>query len=122
VSPAARMWARSAAAAAVVAGLSGLLPLVPALRATTGADRARVWLLAVWTAGVLAILFGLSGWISAARGLGFRDVARSGGIEAAAEERRKVRESGVAAFAPAVAATGALLIGIYFAGWLVLAR
>jgi hypothetical protein len=122
VRPALRMWTRSAAAALVFAALAGLLPLAPALRATTAADRGRIWLLAVWTAGVLAVLFGLSAWISVSRGLGFRDVARAGSVEAAAEEKRRARSDGIAAFAPSLAATGAVLLCIYFAGWLVLAR
>jgi hypothetical protein len=119
VSPVVRLWMRSAAAALVVAALAALLPLAPALRARTGAELARLWLLTVWTAGVLAILFGAAGWISGFRGLGFRDVASAGSVQAAAE-RKKAGALAPRGFAPGVVTTGVVLIAIYFAGWLAL--
>ncbi|MDB4951229.1 MAG: hypothetical protein JWM27_3878 [Gemmatimonadetes bacterium] len=114
----ARFWAQAAAGAVVTAALAGLLPLAPGLHLATAADRRRIWLLTVWTAGVLAILFGLAGWIAGLRGLGFREVANAGSVEAAAEERRRAGRGG----SLSLMAAGALLLGIYFAGWLLLAR
>lgn len=116
------VWIRASVAAVAVAALAGLLPLVPALRAHTGAERGRVWLLTVWTAGVLAILFGAAGWISGFRGLGFRDVASAGSVEAAAEQKRARDRLAPQGFAPGVVLTGIVLVLIYFAGWLVLRR
>jgi hypothetical protein len=109
-------------AAVCISALAALLPYAPALGAATAADRGRIWLLTVWTAGVLAILFGIAGWISGHKGLGFRDVATAGSLEAAAEQRKARGPMTPQGFAPAVVVTGAMLMLIYFAGWLVLRR
>jgi amino acid transporter len=116
------IWIRSAAAAVLISALAGLLPFAPALRATTAADRGRIWLLTVWTAGVLTILFGAAGWISGQKGMGFRDVATAGSLEKAAEQRKARGPMTPQGFAPAAVVTGAMLVLIYFAGWLVLRR
>lgn len=120
MSGAARFWGTAALAAAAVAGLSALVPLAPALEADTDARRLRIWLLCVFTAGVMALLLGLSARLGAFRGLGFRDVRRAGSVEAALQERERLdRARGTTArFDLWVMATGALLLATYLAAWL----
>jgi hypothetical protein len=93
------------------------------LAAETSADRLRIWLLTLWTAGVMAICFGSAGLISALAPLGFREVAEVGSVSAAVEARREEhRKAGGTPFynfAGWTLITGVCLILLYFAAWLV---
>lgn len=115
-----RFWGWAFGVAGAVAAAAALLMPYEALGLRTGAERERAWLLTVWTAGVMAVLFGATARIGA-RGLGVRDVADAGSVRAALEERKRAER---AAAGPGldlwIVATGGILIGIYFAGWLVL--
>lgn len=121
-----RFWGSALLAAALVAALATLVPLYPPLGLETAMERQRAWLLTVWTAGVMAVLFGLSARLGGLRVLGFREVASAGSLRAALEERRRAGRGGgsepAGSFDLWVVATGALLIGIYFAGWALLER
>lgn len=86
----------------------------------TGAERLRVWLLLLWTSGVMAICFGAAGILSYGGPIGFREVADAGSLTGALAARRRARrESGspYTNFAWWLIVTGALLICIYFAAW-----
>lgn len=92
-----------------------------------------VWLLAVFTEGMLAVLLGaaaLGGWMLRGRGardaleVGARARGRSrepGAVPPAEEDGRVRRENGDDA-RPAlwVVAVGGCLLGVYFLGWLIL--
>lgn len=118
-----RFWASALLAAATVAALAVLVPLYPPLGLVTPAARQRAWLLAVFTAGVTAILFGAAAWLGGWRSMGFRDVASAGSFGAAAREKERAgRDGGGFRFDRWTVATGVLLVAIYFAGWLLLER
>lgn len=92
-----------------------------AVGALSGAERERIWLLTVWTAGVLAVLFGLTARLGWARGMGVREVSEAGSFRAALDAlRRSERAATVRQADVWIIATGVFLIGIYFAGWLLL--
>lgn len=114
VSPAARFWA---AALGVAGGIAATAAAV--LPAALGT---RAWLLAVWTAGVLFVLFGAAALLGA--GVGVRDVLEAGSAPAAAEverRRRSVRGEGFHRdMGWWTVATGGVLVAIYFLGWLIL--
>ncbi|HEX2187482.1 MAG TPA: hypothetical protein VHG51_01230 [Longimicrobiaceae bacterium] len=118
--PGLRFWVWAFGVAGAVAGAAALLMPYGTLGLATAAERERAWLLTVWTAGVMAVLFGLTARIGM-RGVGVRDVADAGSVRAAIEERRRAQRADAG---PALdlwlIATGGILIGIYFAGWLVL--
>ena len=109
-------------AAGVAMAFSSLVPfLFPFARlgAVTAADRDRIWLLVVFTAGIMAILFGAAAWVAGPKMLTLRDVVESGGVA----EARAVREKADRARAAAprygnpatwLIATGGFLVGIYF--------
>ena len=91
-----------------------------AVGAETGADRARIWLLTLWTGGVMAICFGAAGLLGYSAPLGFKEVADAGSLTRAMEERRRSRRqigSIYTNFAWWLMVTGALLIVIYFLVW-----
>jgi len=111
--------------AALFALLSALLLPFEPLGIRTAAERERAWLLTLWCAGVLAVLFGLATRLGAFGGIGAREVVDAGSVPAAAERQRQSRRVwGGGAFHQSFAwwtvAVGALLIAIYFAGWLAL--
>ena len=123
--PELRFWGSAVLAAAVFAALVPLLFPFGALG--LDADRTRVWLLTVFCAGVILVLFGLSGVLGAARFLGLRDVLEAKSATIAIERQRQSREA--AAAAPRwrnaggwTVAAGASLIAIYFVLWMVLDR
>jgi hypothetical protein len=127
-------WASAVATAlAIAAGAAFLFPY-EALGIHGSAERERVWLAALWTGGVLLILFGLSALLGWGGGLGFRDVydsmrvspgrgvdeARRRVQERIEQSRRRVSTAFHGNFAWWVVSTGVLLILTYFAGWVVL--
>lgn len=123
--PEARFWLLSAGAALALAGAAALFQPADWLGLETRAERIHVWLLTVFTAGVFAVLFGTSALLGVFRPLGVRDVSEAGSVKAAMqmreEEIRRDRSAGYANnFGWWTVATGAILILIYFIGWLAL--
>lgn len=115
--PAARFWGSAAGAAIVFAALVPLLFPFRALGLDPAADRARIWLLTVFCAGVMAVLFGASGaW--GARLLGVRDVVEAksarDAIERHRESVRAARGRGVRNAGTWTIAAGGSLLAIYF--------
>lgn len=112
--PAARFWITAVGVAAAVASAAAFL-----IPRELGAH---AWLLSVWTAGVLCILFGAAALISA--GLGVREVVEAGSVPNAVEAARRTRSAGNAGFHGDVGwwavVTGGVLVAIYFVGWLML--
>ncbi|HEY0019021.1 MAG TPA: hypothetical protein VGC13_22155 [Longimicrobium sp.] len=118
MSPALRFW--GSAAGACIA-FTALTPLIIAW--SPAEDRARIWLLTVFTAGVMMVLFGLAGLISGRRSVGMRDVIDAGGVgQALARAGQDRSESPAYTHNAAVwcVVTGALLIAAYFALWMAL--
>jgi hypothetical protein len=56
------------------------------------ADRDRIWLLSVFCAGIMAVLFGASGTLGG-RFLGIRDVYFAGSVKQAADRHREAGEA-----------------------------
>ena len=113
MSPVLRFWLASGGVAGAIAGLAALA--LPADLGTRG------WLLTVWTAGVLFILFGAAALIGA--GVGVREVLEAGSVRGAVEAERRRQASGQADFHRDIGwwtvATGGVLVAIYFLGWLI---
>src|SRR5690606_27417954 len=108
-------------------GVGGLVALAfpyGALDLETVAERERAWLLTVWTAGVMAICFGVAGLVSAVSPIGVREIAESTSVVDAIEAQRDSRRQRAAApfynFAGWTTTTGVFLLVVYFAGWLLL--
>jgi hypothetical protein len=123
--PVLRFWGSAVALALAVTLAAGVLLPYEALQLETQVERLRAWLLAVWTAGVMAVLFGLSGLIAYGGAIGFRDVVEAGSMKAALEARAKAaRAAGGLGFhgnfAWWLVSTGALLIAFYFVAWIAL--
>jgi predicted membrane metal-binding protein len=115
-----RFWGFALGLALLFAAATALLFPYEALRLTSPPDRARAWLLTLWTAGVLAILFGVAGLLTFASPLGFREVHDAGSITEAREARRRARlaERGFHDnFAWWLVCTGLILIALYFVAW-----
>lgn len=119
MSPALRFWG---SAAAVSIGFAALVPLLIAA-ANPVEDHDFVWLLTVFTAGVMMALFGLAALIGGRRSVGLRDVIDAKGV---ANALRRVGQDG-AENSPYTSnaavwciVTGALLIVVYFALWMAL--
>jgi hypothetical protein len=124
--PETRFWLLAGGVALAIAGTAALLQPAGWLGLETRAERIHVWLLTVFTAGVFAVLFGTSALLGVFRPLGIRDVHDAGSVRAAVKARneqiRQDRSSGYANnFGWWTVATGAILIVIYFIGWLALA-
>lgn len=117
-------WGAAVGVAVGLAALAAAFLPYEALRLTTAAERERAWLLTVWTAGVMAILFGVSATLGAFGGVGFRDVVEAGSVTEATRlhrERLKFDRSGYTGrFDWWLIVTGVLLLVIYFGGWLAL--
>jgi len=118
-----RFWGSAVLAAAAFAALVPLLFPFGALGLDRAADRTRIWLLTVFCAGVMLVLFGLSGWLGS-RFLGVRDVVEAKSATIAIERQRQSRE-GRAGYGWRNAggwtvAMGASLVIIYFVLWMVL--
>lgn len=115
-----RFWGWAAGVAATVAVAAALLLPYEAIGLRTEPERERAWLLTVWTAGVAAVLFGATARLGA-RGLGLRDVLDAGSVRGAVDARRSAERAGAGGRLDLwLVATGGILVGIYFAGWLLL--
>lgn len=115
--PVVRFWLSSVVVVLVYAVVAAWLFPYEALRLETGADRHRVWLLCLWTGGVLGICFGLAALIGFGAPLGVREVVEAGSVTKAAEARRQARrqEGGFHSnFAWWLVVTGGLLVATYF--------
>ncbi|MFL5540428.1 MAG: hypothetical protein ACJ8J0_15670 [Longimicrobiaceae bacterium] len=120
-----RFWGSAVLAAAVFAALVPVLFPFRALGLDPAAERTRIWLLTVFCAGVMALLFGVSGVIGS-RFVGLRDVLEAKSATIAIERERESRKalSGRRGWRNAggwTVAAGASLIAIYFVLLLVLA-
>lgn len=118
-------WGTALGIAAGVAAAAALFLPYEALRLQTLEERERAWLLTVWVAGVLAILFGLTSVLGGFGGIGAREVVEAGSVRGAVEAHRTAARAAGAPefhghFGWWLIATGALLVGIYFAAWLAL--
>lgn len=117
-------WGSAAGVAMAFASLVPFLFPFGHLGAVTAADRDRVWLLVVFTAGIMSILFGTAAWLAGPKMLTLRDVVESGGVaqaravrEKAERARAEVRRYGNPA--TWLIATGGFLLAIYFVLWTV---
>jgi len=86
-----KFWGSAVLAAAVFAALVPVLFPFRALGLDRSADRPRIWLLTVFCAGVMAVLFGASG-LAFGRLLGLRDVLEAKSATIAIERQRQARE------------------------------
>ena len=87
----AAFWGSAAGAGIAFALLVPVLFPFRALGLDPSADRPRIWLLTVFCAGVMAVLFGASG-LAFGRFLGLRDVLEAKSATIAIERHRQVRE------------------------------
>lgn len=115
-------WASALGVAMAIAGLVPVLFPFRQLGLLTEADRERVWLLAVFTAGIMAILFGIAAWLGGPRMLTVRDVVEAGGVTQALGKREMVnrhRNDRPRYGNPATwtIAMGGFLVAIYFVLW-----
>jgi hypothetical protein len=121
-----RFWLTAVLAALGFGGLVTIALPYDALGLATPVDRERAWLLTVWTAGVMAICFGVAGLVSAVSPIGVREIAESGSVLDAINAQRDSRQQRAAApfynFAGWMTMTGVFLLAVYFAGWLTLGR
>jgi len=112
-----RFWGSAVGAAAAFALLVPLLFPFRALGLDPAADRARIWMLAVFCAEVMALMFGLSG-VLGGRFLGIRDVYFARGVATAVDWHQKARavprRGGWLNAGSWTLAFGASLIAIYF--------
>ena len=115
-----RFWASSIVLAVVFAAAAALLFPFESLGLVAPEDQLRVWLLTLWTAGVLAVLFGVAGLLAFSTPLGFREVHDAGSVTAAREARVQARPRGQGFhenFAWWLVCTGLVLILLYFVAW-----
>ena len=115
-----RFWASALALALVFAAAAAFLFPYESLRLTGPGDRGRIWLLMLWTAGVMAVLFGVAALLTFFTPLGFREVHDAGSVTAAREARRQSRSRGQGFhdnFAWWLVCTGFILISLYFVAW-----
>jgi hypothetical protein len=110
-------WGSAVLAALVFAALVPVLFPFRALGLEPAADRPRIWLLTVFCAGVMALLFGASGVIGG-RFVGLRDVLEARSATIAIERQRQAREGlkgrGWMNAGTWTLTAGASLIAIYF--------
>ncbi len=113
-----RFWGSAVLAALLFAALVPVLFPFRALGLDPAVDRPRIWLLTVFCAGVMALLFGASGALGA-RFVGLRDVLEHRSATIAVERERQARDGSRArgAMNPGLwtITAGASLIAIYFA-------
>lgn len=110
-------WGSAALFAAAFAALVPLVFPFETLRLVTPEDRERVWLLTVFCAGVMALLFGLSGLFGTLGYIGVRDVLEAGTVLEAMKQRaraRKTDRSHTRNFGTWIVAAGVFLIAAYF--------
>jgi len=118
-----RFWGSAVAVALIFAALTAAFFPYESLRLRTPAERERAWLLTLWTAGVVSILFGLSARLGAFGGIGMREVVEAGSIQEASRRHRERLKAGqedefASTFDAWLIVTGLILIGVYFAAWL----
>jgi hypothetical protein len=117
-------WASALSVAVVFAASAAAFLPYESLRLHSAAERERAWLLTVWTGGIVAILFGLSARLGVFTGIGFREVAEARSIRKALEAHRQRLKGPPSEFSRSfdswLIVTGALLVTIYFIGWLAL--
>jgi hypothetical protein len=117
-------WGTAIGVAVGIAATAAAFLPYEALRLHTVAERERAWLLTVWTAGTFAVLFGISAMLGTFNGIGFRDVVEAGSVQKAGELHRSHAGPDPSAYTRRfdwwLVTTGALLLAIYFAGWLAL--
>ena len=110
-----RFWSSSLAAALGIAAAAALL--LPEALGLRG------WLLTVWTAGVMWILFGAAALLGTG-GIGVREVLEAGSTPRALDADRRHRAfGGEGIYRDAgwwAVVTGGILVGLYFAVWLIL--
>ena len=110
-------WASAVLAALVFSALVPVLFPFRALGLDSAADRPRIWLLTVFCAGVMALLFGATGLIGG-RFVGVRDVLEARSATIAIERQRQSREElkarGWMNAGTWTLTAGASLIAIYF--------
>ena len=118
-----RFWGSAMGAGIALALLVPLLFPFRALGLDPAADRPRIWMLTVFCAGVLALMFGLSGALGG-RYLGIRDVYFARGVAQAVDQHRgSGRAAGPGGWMNAgvwTIAFGTALIAIYFVLFLAL--
>lgn len=115
-----RFWLAAIGVAGGWAVASAFLFPYGMLDLETDAERSRVWLLLLWTSGVMAVCFGAAGLLGYGGPIGFREVAEAGSLTRALAARRSARRVSTsfhANFAWWLIVTGILLIGIYFMAW-----
>ena len=116
-----RFWGWAVGTALAFAALAALLLPYEALGLRTPEERERAWLLTVWTAGVLAVLFGITARVGGLGGIGWREVEEAGSVREAVERRRRSESAELTRRADLwIIAFGAVLVAVYFAGWMVL--
>lgn len=116
-------WGSAALFAAAFAALAPLLLPYESLRLVTEADRRHAWLLTVFCAGVMAVLFGLSGLLGTLHYMSVRDVAEAGSVIEALKQRARVRNEArpfTRNFGAWTVAAGVFLIAAYFVLWIAL--
>jgi hypothetical protein len=110
-------WGSAALFAAAFAALVPFVFPFGALRLVTPEDRERVWLLTVFCAGVMALLFGLSGLMGTLGYIGVRDVNEAGSVIEAMKQRARARKADSPStrnFGVWIVAAGVFLIAAYF--------
>jgi len=115
-------WGSALGVAMAFAGLVPVLFPFRALGLVTEADRERVWLLVVFAAGIVAILFGAAALLGGPKMITLRDVVERGGVTQAraardATERARLERPRYGNAALWMLATGAFLVAIYFLLW-----
>lgn len=120
--PALRFWGSAAGVSIAFAALVPVLFPFRAIGLDPVAERERVWLLVVFTAGVMLILFGTSALLGGLKWIGVRDVLESGGVRQALERRGKPgpADAYTRNFALWCVVEGGMLIAVYFVLWLAL--
>jgi hypothetical protein len=123
--PALFFWASAVLAATAFALLTPYLLPYGRLGLVTQADREKAWLVTVFCAGVMAVLFGTSASLGTLRYLGVRDVMAEGDAVRAIEKERRAKGDPEGRpytrnFGLWTVATGVFLIAIYFGLWLTL--
>ncbi len=120
-----RFWLSTVLVAVAFGGLVAVAFPYGALDLESAAQRERAWLLTVWTAGVMAICFGVAGLVSAVSPIGVREIAESRSVLDAINAQRDIRRQRESEpfynFAGWTTMTGVFLLVVYFAGWLVIA-
>jgi hypothetical protein len=116
-----RFWGSAAAVALAVTALAPLVFPFRAVGLDPETERIRLWLLVVFTTGVLLILFGSGALIAGKRQVGVRDVVDAGGVREALERADASRRAAAPAYTRNAAlwciATGGILLVFYFALW-----